>query len=166
MRLIEVCPFFFPRFWFEPITPRLMGPTLKSFRSSRSPSRWPSATPFLSPHALTPMPTLPSMRTWTRLCSTPSPPRLSRVRHASLSQCCLIDLIQPDSTASITYNPALPVTNLGTIDAFPDVPDIKLVPLKAVPAPPPSRRIALLVSPNRRSPISSLIGLHRQTSSS
>ncbi|KAJ6530599.1 Fet3 protein [Mycena capillaripes] len=66
------------------------------------------------------------------------PPRLSR--------CLLFDLIQPDSTASITYNPALPVTNLGTIDAFPDVPDIRLVPLKAVPAPAPHRQITLLAN--------------------
>ncbi|KAJ7887177.1 Fet3 protein [Mycena leptocephala] len=48
-----------------------------------------------------------------------------------------------NSTASITYNPALPVTNFGTIDAFPDVPDISLAPLKAVPAPSPNHVITL-----------------------
>ncbi|KAJ7461426.1 Fet3 protein [Mycena latifolia] len=48
-----------------------------------------------------------------------------------------------NSTASITYNPALPITNLGGVDAFPDVPDISLVPLKAVPAASPTRQITL-----------------------
>ncbi|KAJ7018956.1 Fet3 protein [Mycena alexandri] len=49
-----------------------------------------------------------------------------------------------NATASITYNSALPVTDLGTVDAFPDVPDISMVPLKVVPAPSPDRLITLL----------------------
>ncbi|KAF8180286.1 Fet3 protein [Mycena galopus ATCC 62051] len=53
------------------------------------------------------------------------------------------DTLITNSTASITYNPALPVTNFGTIDAFPDVPDISLAPLKAVPAPSPNHVITL-----------------------
>ncbi|KAJ7884466.1 Fet3 protein [Mycena leptocephala] len=53
------------------------------------------------------------------------------------------DTLITNSTASITYNPALPVTNFGTIDAFPDVPDISLAPLKAVPAPYPNHVITL-----------------------
>jgi iron transport multicopper oxidase len=52
-----------------------------------------------------------------------------------------------DATASITYNPDLPVTDLGTIDAFPDVPDINMVPLDVAPAPSPDRTITLLVGP-------------------
>ncbi|KAJ7784867.1 Fet3 protein [Mycena maculata] len=49
-----------------------------------------------------------------------------------------------NATASITYNPDLPVTDLGTVDAFPDVPDINMVPLNVVPAPSPDRVITLL----------------------
>jgi hypothetical protein len=52
-----------------------------------------------------------------------------------------------DATASITYNPDLPVTDLGTIDAFPGVPDINMVPLDVAPAPSPDRTITLLVGP-------------------
>ncbi|KAJ7438371.1 Fet3 protein [Mycena galericulata] len=49
-----------------------------------------------------------------------------------------------NATASITYNSARRVTDLGTVDAFPDVPDISMVPLKAVPALSPHRVITLL----------------------
>jgi len=56
------------------------------------------------------------------------------------------DTLNPNSTASITYDASQPVTDSGTIDAYSDVDDIHLVPLVPVPALPSTRTIELEVS--------------------
>ncbi|KAJ7322898.1 Fet3 protein [Mycena albidolilacea] len=56
------------------------------------------------------------------------------------------DALNPNSTASITYDASKPLTEPGTIDAYSDVDDIHLVPLVAVAAPDPTRTIELEVS--------------------
>ncbi|KAJ7033166.1 Fet3 protein [Mycena alexandri] len=56
------------------------------------------------------------------------------------------DTLNPNSTASITYDQSLPVTDSGTIVAYSDVDDIQLAPLVAVPALPSTRTIELEVS--------------------
>ncbi|KAJ7753069.1 hypothetical protein DFH07DRAFT_960296 [Mycena maculata] len=62
--------------------------------------------------------------------------------------CLVLKIANSDSTASITYNLALPVTDLGTIDAYPDVNDISMAPLMAVPALSPSTRVKLDEEPS------------------
>ncbi|KAJ6616429.1 Fet3 protein [Mycena sp. CBHHK59/15] len=57
------------------------------------------------------------------------------------------DTLNPNSTASITYDSSLTaVTDAGVIAAYADVDDIAMVPLVAVPAPPATRTITLEVS--------------------
>ncbi|KAJ7723385.1 Fet3 protein [Mycena metata] len=56
------------------------------------------------------------------------------------------DSLNPNSTASITYDQSLPVTDSGTIIAYSDVDDIQIAPLVAVPAPDSTRTIELEVS--------------------
>ncbi|KAJ7098323.1 Fet3 protein [Mycena epipterygia] len=55
------------------------------------------------------------------------------------------DTLNPNSTASITYDASLSVTDSGTIDAYSDVDDISMVPLEAVPALAATRTIELEV---------------------
>ncbi|KAJ7669291.1 Fet3 protein [Mycena polygramma] len=56
------------------------------------------------------------------------------------------DSLNPNSTASITYDASLPVLEPGTIQAYHDVDDLSLAPLVAVPALEPTRTIELEVS--------------------
>ncbi|KAJ7512531.1 Fet3 protein [Mycena galericulata] len=56
--------------------------------------------------------------------------------------------LNPNATASITYDASEPITDSGTIDVYSDVDDITMVPLVPVPAPTPSRTIVLQVSFN------------------
>ncbi|KAJ6491361.1 Fet3 protein [Mycena vitilis] len=56
------------------------------------------------------------------------------------------DSLNPNSTASITYDSSLPVLEPGTIQAYHDVDDLSLAPLVAVPALEPTRTIELEVS--------------------
>jgi iron transport multicopper oxidase len=44
----------------------------------------------------------------------------------------------PDVTSSITYNSSAPLTNLGTITEYYDLNDTALVPIPAIPQPPPA----------------------------
>ncbi|ETW75786.1 Fet3 ferroxidase [Heterobasidion irregulare TC 32-1] len=46
------------------------------------------------------------------------------------------DTLNPNATAFITYSASAPLTDLGTIDAYSDVPDIDLVPLTVEAMPP------------------------------
>ncbi|KAJ7253686.1 ferroxidase [Mycena haematopus] len=56
------------------------------------------------------------------------------------------DSLNPNSTASITYDASAPLNPVGTIDAYSDVDDIHLVPLVPVLALSPTRTIELEVS--------------------
>lgn len=77
--------------------------------------------------------------------------------------CSILELTCTDTTASITYNPVLPVTDFGTINAYPDVPDIDMVPFHPSPAPVVANHvIQLLVCPHLRSPVHALISSRRR----
>ena len=86
------------------------------------------------------------MRTWTLSCSTPSPLPSTPVRFpftdllsTANKKLCL------DITSSITYSPSAQLQSLGTVDAYHDVDDLSLVPVKAVPLPAADRTIELEV---------------------
>ncbi|KAF7334268.1 Fet3 protein [Mycena sanguinolenta] len=56
------------------------------------------------------------------------------------------DTLNPNSTASITYDASAPLQPVGTVDAYSDVDDIHMVPLVPVPAIDSTRTIELEVS--------------------
>jgi iron transport multicopper oxidase len=54
--------------------------------------------------------------------------------------------LNKDVTSSITYNSSAPLTNLGSVDAYHDVPDITYVPTEVVPLVPATKTIELEVT--------------------
>ena len=86
------------------------------------------------------------MPTWTPTCSIPFPQPSTPVRSLFPTfSSAANEKRRPDITSSITYSSSAQLQSPGTVDAYHDVDDLSLVPVKAVPLPAADRTIELEV---------------------